>query len=108
MLWSLGSSNMTTQINLERSHSTGPRRSSDFTRFFQVFQAVEVNDADLYISDRGVKIVTQCGKVETAVKHFQHMPWNMTMYPIYPLQELLETMRLGYCTGWMYQMAPGA
>ena len=45
---------------------------------------VEVNDADLHISNRGVKIVTQCGKVETAVKHFQHMPWNMTMYPISP------------------------
>ena len=69
---------------------------------------VEVNDADLHISDRGVKIVTQYGKVETAVKIFQNMPWNMTMYPIYPPQELLETMRLGYCTGWMCQMVPGA
>ena len=69
---------------------------------------VEVNDAGLHISDRVVKIVTQCGKVEMVVKHFQHMPWNMTMHPIYPLQELLYAIRLGYCTGWMCQMAPGA
>ena len=36
-------------------------------RFLQDFQVVEVNDADLQHPFKGVKVVTQCGKVETVV-----------------------------------------
>ena len=51
-------------------------------RFFQDFQVVEVNDADLQQPFKGVKVVTLCGKVESVVKDLTQKLWGMTMYPI--------------------------
>ena len=50
--------------------------------FWQDFQVVEFNDADLQLPFRGVKFVTLCDKVEKVVKDLTQKPWGMTMYPI--------------------------
>ena len=50
--------------------------------FWQDFQVVEFNDADLQLPFKGVKVVTLCVKDETVVKDLTQKPWGMTMYQI--------------------------